>query len=107
MNSMNREETLRAIFENVDDGVKNVVVNLISEAVYLENRLDELKKLPFIAVNPNNPNQQKTTPAARLYKDLLQQYNAVIKTIVSALVKNEVEEESPLREYLKSLKREA
>lgn len=46
---------------------------------FLEGRLKELKDLPFIRVNPKDPSQQKTTPAAKQYKELLQQYINLVK----------------------------
>jgi hypothetical protein len=63
--------------------------------------LKELKKLPFIRVNPDNPAEQKPTAAAKQYKEFLQQYNNCIKILISVLNKNEVVEDSPLRQFLK------
>lgn len=75
---------------------------LIDEIVFLEGQLKELKKLPFISVNPKNPAQQKATPASRQYKELLQQYNASLRLLfrLSGDI-GETEEESPLRKWLK------
>ena len=67
-------------------------------------QLAELKQLPFIEVNPKNPMQQRPTPAAKQYKELLQQYNNCIKIMLSAAKASEGEEISPLREYLLSMK---
>ena len=64
----------------------------------------ELKQYPFISINPKNPAQQKPTAAAKQYKEFLQQYANCIKILLSAFGKNEVEEISPLREYLNRLK---
>lgn len=72
--------------------------NLLEEKVFLENRLEELRKLPFIKVNPKNLSQQKTTPAGKQYKELLQQYINLIKAL-EKLSENE-NEISPLREWL-------
>ena len=55
------------------------LIELVSKMLFLEKRLEELEKLPFIKVNPNNPAQQKATPAAKQYKELLQQYTNCIK----------------------------
>ena len=57
------------------------LIELVSKMLFLEKRLEELEKLPFIKVNPNNPAQQKTTPAAKQYKELLQQYTNCIKIL--------------------------
>jgi hypothetical protein len=72
--------------------------NLLEEKTFLENRLEELRKLPFIKFNPKNPTQQRTTPAGKQYKELLQQYINLIKAL-EKLSENE-NEISPLREWL-------
>lgn len=72
--------------------------SLLEEKAFLETRLEELRKLPFIKVNPKNPVQQKTTPAGKQYKELLQQYINLIKAL-EKLSENE-NEISPLREWL-------
>ena len=41
---------------------------------FLEKELKALKDLPFLRINPKDNTQQKTTPASKLYKELLQQY---------------------------------
>lgn len=74
---------------------------LIDEVVFLEGRLEELKKLPFIKVNPKNPAQQKSTPAQKQYKELLQQYVNIIRVLIRATGTDESDEESPLRKWVK------
>ena len=76
----------------------------VDEFLFIENQLSELKKLPFIQVNPNNPAQQRTTAAAKQYKELLQQYNNCIKIFLGVLSTVEKAEPSPLREYLNRMK---
>ena len=83
----------------VDDGV--LFSQLIDEIIFLENRLTELKKLPFINVNPNNKAQQKATPASRQYKELLQQYLNCIKVLARATGQDLDDEESPLRQWVR------
>lgn len=78
---------------------------LIEEVEFLEGELKELKKMPFLSVNPKNPAQQKATPAAKLYKELLQQYNNSMKLLMRMLGDlGEVEEDSPLRRWIKGRK---
>lgn len=83
------------------EGIKDIIAPMIDDVVFLEEQLTELKKYPMLKVNPNNPTQQKATPASKLYKEYLQQYNNCIKILCSTLTKNNVEEESPLREFIK------
>lgn len=100
---MNRKEELIKVFEDVEH-TKDIIMPMIEDVVFLEERLEELRKLPFIKVNPKNPAQQKPTPAAKQYKELLQQYNNCIKILTGILRKDAAEEESPLRTFLNARK---
>ena len=100
---MNRKQELLKIFEQVED-TKNIILPMIDDVVFLEQQLDELRKLPFIRVNPKDTSMQKTTPAAKQYKELLQQYNNCIKILTGILRKDSPEEESPLRAFINSRK---
>ena len=104
MDVSKRQNELEKIFLDLDDATRKATSKLIEDIVFLEIRLEELKKLPFIEVNPKNPIQQRPTPAAKQYKELLQQYNNCLKILLSAAKKDGVEQTSPLREYLNSLK---
>lgn len=96
---MNRKKELINVFKGLDE--QNIIRLMIDHVVFLEDQLKELKKLPFIRVNPDNPEEQKPTAAAKQYKEFLQQYNTCIKILISVLNKNEVVEDSPLRQFLK------
>lgn len=74
---------------------------LIDEVVFLEGRLEELKKLPFIKIHPKDPTKQKATPAQKQYKELLQQYVNIIRVLIRATGTDESDEESPLRKWVK------
>lgn len=100
---MNRRQELLECFKSINDDRKSIIINLIDEMIFLENQLFELKKLPMIKVHPKNPELVKPTPASKLYKEFLQQYNNTVKNICSMLHKTEEKEESPLRMYLKEL----
>lgn len=100
---MSRKEELLKIFDQVDDS-KNIIAPLIDDVVFLEEQLQELRKLPFIRVHPQYPDIQKATPAAKQYKELLQQYNNCVKILTGILRKDAPEEESPLRAFIASRK---
>lgn len=100
---MNRKEELVKIFEQVED-TKGIIMPMIDDVVFLEQQLDDLRKLPFIRVNPKDTSMQKTTPAAKQYKELLQQYNNCIKILTGILRKDSPEEESPLRAFINARK---
>lgn len=93
---MNRKEELQNIA-----GDNKALEPLIDEILFIEKRLEELKQLPFISVNPKNNALQKATPAAKQYKELLQQYTNCLKVILRTDT-DEGEEESPLRKWAKS-----
>jgi hypothetical protein len=101
---MSRKEELLKVFEQIED-TKGIILPMIDDVVFLEEQLTELRKLPFMKVNPKNPAQQKPTPAAKQYKELLQQYNNCIKILTGILRKDAPEEESPLRAFLNSRKK--
>lgn len=78
---------------------------LIDELLFIEERLTFLRRLPFLKVDKNNPERQKATPAAKQYKELLQQYNNSLKLLLQISGDDaEAEGESPLRAWLKSRK---
>lgn len=81
---------------------KIILLPLIDEVIFLENRLEDLKKLPFIKVHPKDPTKQKATIAQKQYKELLQQYTNIIKILTRASGHDEGDEESPLRKWVKS-----
>lgn len=94
---MNRKQELLKVIEN-----DITLIPLIDEMVFLEERIDELKKLPFIVVHPKDPQKQKATPAAKQYKELLQQYTNVVKILLRATGTDEADEESLLRKWMKT-----
>lgn len=100
---MNRKQELIKIFEQVED-TKGIIMPMIEDVVFLEEQLEGLRKLPFIRVNPKNPAEQKVTPAAKQYKELLQQYNNCVKILTGILRKDTPEEESPLRAFINARK---
>ena len=59
---MTRKENLIKALEGTDIVL---IENVIDEVVFLEKQLKDLKKLPFIKVNPKNPAQQRVTPAQK------------------------------------------
>lgn len=101
-----REAALRAIFAGIDDGMRSVIDPLITETVYLEAELAALRVLPKIRVHPTDQQRQQTTPAAKLYKELLQQYTNCVKVLTAVLRREAPEEESPLRAWLEERRKQ-
>lgn len=78
---------------------KTEVLQLVEEILFIEEQLQEIKKLPFHKVHPNDNLRQKLLPAGRLYKDLLQQYNQCLKVFAGLTGNDEEGKESPLRKW--------
>lgn len=104
MEGNNRAAKLRKLCEGIDGASKAITEQLIDEIAFIESQLRELRQYPFIAINPKNPAQQKPTPAAKQYKEFLQQYNNCIKILLGVVGKESGGETSPLREYLNKLR---
>lgn len=92
------EERKKEILNLIENDIK--LIPLVDEMIYLEGELDRLRELPKIMVHPKDPSKQKATPAAKLYKEYLQQYVNVIKVLVKSTDIDESEEESPLRKWM-------
>ena len=76
-----------------------LLVPLVNDMVDLEEQLDYLRTLPKIKVHPKDPTKQKATPAAKLYKECLQQYTNIIRILMRATGTDMDDEESPLRKW--------
>lgn len=73
----------------------------VDEFLFLGEKLKELKKLPFYETKQGQPHKQRALPAAKLYKEMLQQYTNVLKVLQSYDRSSDNAEESPLRQWVK------
>ena len=94
--SLTRNQVLLDIFANTDPSEFKLVRELIEEVVFLEDQMKELKKLPFISVHPVNPGKQKTTAAAKLYKECSQSYMNAVRILLSILRNEDTTEQNEL-----------
>lgn len=99
---MSRKEELIEIFEKVDKSKKNLVEPILDEVVFLEQKLKELRTLPFIRINPNNPEQQKITAAGKQYKELSQSYLNAIKVLSSVLNRDVTEDDDEFDKFMEN-----
>ena len=97
---MTRREQLDDIFKNVEDDQKQLVSRLLDEVVFLEDKMKELRALPFVNVHPKNPAMQKTTAAAKLYKECSQSYMNAIRILAGILHKVESSAQDELMKML-------
>lgn len=98
-----RRLELDSIFENIDESQKKLVDKLLDEVVFLEIRMEELKKMPFVKVHPEDPSRQKTTSAAKLYKECSQSYMNAIRILCGLLNKVETTAQDELIRILQDI----
>lgn len=97
---MERKEEVLGICKTLDVETLKLIDPLIDQIVFLEEKLDYLKTLPFIIVKKDDPTKQKVTPAYKQYKDLSQSYLNALKVVNGALGIESESVESPLRKYM-------
>ena len=86
---MDRKETLRGYFANVDDDKRSFAYDTIDEYLFFLDRMAELKALPLIRVHKNNHARQEITPAAKLIREYSQAVDAKRKTLLMILYRVE------------------
>lgn len=96
----NRRTELDNIFRNINEGEKQLLNPLIDQVVFLEEEMNDLKKLPFVRIHPKDPAIQKTTPAAKLYKECSQSYMNAIRILCNSLRKIDDNSADDLRRRL-------
>lgn len=99
---MDREKR-RAELENIiRPEHRAAAAQIIDEILFVEERLEILRRLPFLKIDAKNPTRQKATPASRQYKELLQQYTNSLKTLFKISGDaGDNEQESPLRQWIR------
>lgn len=86
---LDKAKELKAFFENVDEDKRRFAYDTIEEYVFFLERIAELKKLPYIRVNPKNKERQELTPAAKLLREYSQAVDAKRKTLLMILYRVE------------------
>lgn len=84
-----RKQEYERIFRAVDEDERGLVSRLIDECVWYEGQMADLRKYPFLAVHPKRPELQRTTPAARLYKEYATSYMNALRILLNVLRKVE------------------
>lgn len=99
---MSRRSEIDTALNGITSETAAVISPLIDNVLFIEEKLEYLKTLPFIAVNPNNSMQQKYTAAYKQYKELYQQYTLGIKILLSVIEDKTITSDSPLQQYFKN-----
>lgn len=86
---MTTKEELRSFFDLVDEDKRQFAYDTIDEYIFFRERIEELKKLPYIQVSKKNPEMQRLTPAAKLIKEYSQVLDAKRGTLLRILYRVE------------------
>ena len=100
---MTRREKLNEIFKDIDENKKELINPLLDNIAFLEEQMEELKRLPFIQVHPKDPTKQRTTKVAKLYKEHSQSYMNAIRIVYSMINGHEIKED-PVEKFLEQRK---
>jgi len=96
---------LLEIFKNVDPSKAALIDGLIDEAAYLKIENAELRALMFdtgmVKVHPHHKELQKPVEAARQYRQNVNSYSVVIKTLNGILSKDAAPEEDEFDAWIK------
>lgn len=86
---MDRKAQLRGYFANVDEDKRSIAFDTIDEYLFFLDRIEELRKLPYIRVHPKDPTRQELTPAAKLIREYSQAVDSKRKTLLTILYRVE------------------
>ena len=100
---MEKYKDLLEAFEKADPNNLILVKNTIAEMIFIEEKLEYLKTLPFIKVHKEKPELQKATPAAKQYKELMQNYLYMTKILVALINKINFEEDDAFSKFLQTV----
>lgn len=100
---MEKYKDLLEAFEKADPNNYVLVENTVEEMIFIEEKLKYLKTLPFIKVHKEKPELQKATPAAKQYKELMQNYLYMIKILVALINKINFEEDDAFSKFLQTV----
>lgn len=98
-------QRLAVLFKKVDNGKKELVEKLLDQAAFIAIENEDLEAIMqetgMIKVHPQNKSIQKQVPAAKEYRQNVNSYAVIIKTLNGILTKDGQEEDDPFDEFLK------
>lgn len=101
---------LTELFADVEPSKMKLVEGLIKDAAFLFSENFALKetltKTGMIKIHPNYPDMQRTIPAAKEYRQNLNSYAVIIKTLNGILQKNVSEGDDDFDEFMKGMRGE-
>lgn len=100
--SMDKKKRINELNDFVGKDKVIFLKNLIDEIVFMEEKLESLKKYPF--VKESTKKKPMKTEASKLYLSIMAQYTQDIKVLSYLAGKtNEDDEISPLRLYIQNM----
>lgn len=100
---MTRYEQLKEIVSKVDADKAAVIEPLLTDVIFMEERLSALRALPHIRVSKKSPEVQQITAAGKQYKETMQAYLNAIKVIQNTLSRFTQEDEDEFDKWLKGV----
>lgn len=101
---------LKKIFKEVEPAKAELVEGLIDDAAFFKAENAQLKEIlaetGMIKIHPKHRNIQKPVEAAKQYRQNVNSYSTVIKTLNGVLQKNAIEPEDPFDVFLKKKQEE-
>lgn len=82
---MTRYEQLKEIVSKVDADKAAVIEPLLTDVIFMEERLSALRALPQIRISKKDPSIQQITASGKQYKETMQAYLNAIKVIQTTL----------------------
>lgn len=80
-----RTKKVNELLEGVSGDKLILLTPLIDDYLFLEERIKELKELPFIMVQKSNKAIQKPTAASKQFRELSNTYNMIVKQILNII----------------------
>lgn len=97
---MTRLEKLQEIVSKVDEDKAAVIEPLLTDIIFMEERLTELRKLPHLRISTKNAEIQQITAAGKQYKETMQAYLNALKVVQTTLSRFTVEEQDAFDKWL-------
>ena len=101
---MKTENQFALVLEKLEPQQRQLIEQITKELGFIQGQLDSLRKLPFIQVDKKNKMRQRSTPAAKQYKELMQTYTNGIKLVNMILSRNSIEEEDEFQKFLEEFR---
>ena len=92
---------IKKYFDDLDEPIKTLAYRTVDDYIDALAEMDRLKPLPKILVSKSDRTIQKTTPAAKLYKETSQIADAKCQILIRMLKKNDTSAADELNEMLK------